>query len=90
MATHICIERGHPGPCYWLAKLNPDQSIQEVDGCHSTPEGVAKAAKLHHRIFGAEDGWFIVKIEPLPPWGNAEINEQSAAECAALVQNHAR
>lgn len=88
MATHFCIERKHDGPCYWLATLNKDGSIRDVDGCHSTPESVAQAAKLHHRIFGKEDDWFMIKVEPIPPWGNAQINEQAAADCAHLVQTH--
>lgn len=89
MAAHFCIERKHEvkghGPCYWLARIDANGHVETVDGCHSTPDGVAQAAKLHHRIFGAEDEWFMVKIEPIPAWADVQINEQAAADCAALL-----
>jgi hypothetical protein len=86
--TAFCVERKHDGPCYWLAR-GSGQHFELVDGCHSSPDGVVQAAKLHHRIFGAEDDWFMVKVEPLPPWGDAPINEQAASDCAALIRDHA-
>lgn len=82
----FCIDRGHDGPCYWLARENTAGHVELADGCHSTPAGVAKAAKLHHRIFGAEDDWFMVKVEAVPGWGAVPINERAAADCADLLR----
>jgi hypothetical protein len=69
MMAHFCVDRKHSGDCYWLARMN-GKYVETVDGCHSSPEGVAQAAKLYHRLFGAEDDWFVVKVEPIPPWAD--------------------
>lgn len=71
---------------YWLAREKDLRQVELVDGCHGSPEGVAQAIKLMHRIFGDEGPWLMVEIHPAPDAGAAEINEGAAADCAALVQ----
>lgn len=82
--TTFCVERKHDGPCYWLAS-ETDGKITLHDGCHSTPRGCAEAAKLLHRIFGRDDDYFVVKVEPIPPWGDIPINEEAARTCADMI-----
>lgn len=84
MAATFCVDRGHEGPCYWLAHEESGHIILD-DGCHSSPDQVAVAAKLHHRIFGADADWFVVKVEPIPPWGDAPIDEKAAHDCAQML-----
>jgi hypothetical protein len=74
---------------YWLAETVGPMAMRLIDGCHDSPEGVAKAAKLHQRIFGvsapsARGPWIMVEISPVPDVDVA-INEQAADECRALL-----
>lgn len=64
-------------------------SVRLVDGCHGSPEGVVKAAKLMGRIFRDEGPWVMVKVEPLPDMG-VPINEQAAQDCANLLAEWGR
>lgn len=70
---------------YFLARRTVGMQVEIVDGCHDSPEGVAKAKKLHTRIFGEEDGWLMVEVHPIPDL-DPPINEDAAASCAALVR----
>jgi hypothetical protein len=78
----------HPNCRYWLASYD-HPTVRLEDGCHNSPEGVAEAAKLHKRIFGAEGPWIMVELHPLPDM-DVPINEESAEICAQLVQRHRR
>lgn len=59
-------------------------SVELVDGCHGSPEGVAKAAKLIGRIFNDAGPWLMVELHDLPDL-DPPINEQAAQTCAHLV-----
>lgn len=70
---------------YYLARESGPMSIQLVDGCHDSPEEVAKAAALHERIFGARTGeWIMVELQAVPGVAVA-INEDAAEVCRRLV-----
>lgn len=80
----------HPDCRYWLVRVTRAESgnraLELVDGCHGSPEGVAQAIKLHHRIFGDEGPWLMAEVHAAPNAGDAPISEEAAATCAALVQ----
>jgi hypothetical protein len=75
---------------YWLAQELPRakglyRSVALIDGCHSSPDGVAQAKKLMQRIFGEEGTEYImVTLDPVPD-KDIPINEEAAAICAAAV-----
>lgn len=73
-----------PGCRYFLAEQTGPMSIRLVDGCHEAPEGVAKAAKLHGRIFGSTGPWLMVEITPVPDI-DVPINEDAAGTCRDLI-----
>lgn len=68
---------------FWLGRRDGN-TVRLEDGCHSDPEGVAKAAKLHERIFGDRGPWVMVEIQDVPDL-DPPINEKAAQECAHLV-----
>lgn len=78
----------HPDCRYYLAKQTGPMAVELVDGCHGSPEGVAQAAKLLSRIFGQEGPWLMVELHPVSDV-DVPINEDAAATCRALVENHA-
>lgn len=70
---------------YYLARQAGPMAVELVDGCHGSPEGVAKAAVLHERIFGASAGeWLMVELHALPT-GDVAINDEAAETCRRLV-----
>jgi hypothetical protein len=69
---------------YWLARETGGRGVELVDGCHDSPEGVAKAAKLMGRIFRDEGPWLMVELHPMPDL-DPPINEEAARDCAYLV-----
>ena len=73
------------GECrYFLAREIGPMAVELVDGCHDSPEGVAKAAKLMDRIFSAKGPWVMVEIYDMPDV-DPPINEQAAKDCSYLV-----
>jgi hypothetical protein len=70
---------------YYLARQTGPMAVELVDGCHGHPDGVAKAAKVHGRIFGDQGPWFMVEIHALPD-DDPSINEEAAAICARLIE----
>jgi hypothetical protein len=69
---------------YFLARRSEPMEVELVDGCHSSPEGVAKAAKLLGRIFRDEGPWIMVELHPMPDL-DPPINEDAARDCAYLI-----
>ena len=68
----------------FLAKYDGHGWPQCEDGPHSTPEGVAKAAKLHRAIFSDNGPWRMVEVLPVPKI-DPPINEEAAGICRDLV-----
>lgn len=73
----------------FLGVRNAYLDVDLIDGEHSDEEGVAKAAKLHRRIFDEKRPMVMVEIHDLPDL-DPEINEESADICAALVSGDLR
>lgn len=73
----------------YLARWDgPGRQLEIVDGAHSDEEGVARAVKLHRRIF--TDGFTLgvmVEVHPLPNLDPA-INEDAADACREMVPGH--
>lgn len=74
----------------WLARAKHTpydyMVVKEVmDGPHSTPEGVAEAAKLYRRIFGDEGPFAMVEVHPIPDL-DPPIDEDAAGVCRDLIQ----
>lgn len=77
------------GECrYFLARQTGPMAVELVDGCHDSPEGVARAAKLIGRIFRDEGPWLMVELHPLPDM-DPPINEEAARSCAYVVAEFA-
>lgn len=73
---------------FYLARQTGPMSVELVDGCHGSPEGVAKGAALHERIFGARaDEWLMVEMHPMPAADGVAINEDAAEVCRQLVDD---
>lgn len=76
---------------FYLARQTGPMSVELVDGCHGSPEGVAEAAVVHERIFGVRAGeWLMVELHPLPPTDDVVINEEAAETCRQLVDGELR
>lgn len=69
---------------YFLARQAGPMQVELVDGCHGSPEGVAKAAKLLGHIFRDDGPWIMVELHELPDI-DPPINEGAANACAHLV-----
>lgn len=69
---------------YFLARASGPMSVELVDGCHGSPEGVAKAAKLLRHIFRDEGPWLMVELHAMPDV-DPPINEDAANTCAHLI-----
>lgn len=80
MTTHFWSEDCR----YFLAKQTGPMAVELVDGCHDSPEGVAKAAKLIGHIFNDKGPWVMVELHDMPDL-DPPINEQAAQTCAHLV-----
>lgn len=75
----LFLARGEPTPYgyFWPGRGE--------DGPHSTPEGVAKAAKLIGRIIGDDGPWVMVEVHPLPDI-DVPINEADVSLLADAVK----
>ena len=71
----------------YLARQTTGMQVEIVDGGHDGAAGVARAAKLHERVFGRgkKSDWLMVEIHELPAI-DAAINEEAASACAKLVR----
>jgi hypothetical protein len=71
---------------HYLAEAVGPMSVRVVDGVHGTPADVARAAKLHRRIYGADDSrWRMLTVAPLPDL-DPPIDEDAADAAAALAR----
>ena len=71
---------------FYLARQTGPMALELVDGCHSSTEGVAKAAVLHSRIFADSGPWLMVELHEAPSVGAVAVNEEAAEACRALVE----
>jgi hypothetical protein len=72
---------------YFLVIVYPDGTAS-VDGGHGTLEEVAKARKLHQRIFNKPGAEFrAIQVVAIPD-EDVPINDEAAAMMASLVQKH--
>jgi hypothetical protein len=77
---------------YLARREPPGMGLNVIDGAHSDEEGVARAAKLHARIFSNKAGEgpaVMVEVFPVPDL-DPPINEDAADACREMVRDAER
>lgn len=74
---------------YLARREPPSMGLNVIDGAHADEEGVARAAKLHCRIFSPKAGEgpaVMVEVFPVPDL-DPSINEGAADACRGMVRD---
>jgi hypothetical protein len=73
----------------WLVGVDEDGSLETYDGCHDTPQGVAKALELRKQIrcinpkLGTR--FLMVTVEEVPDFTGEDPIDQEAIEACNLM-----